>query len=233
LEVSASNAPLVVIPTPIGNLDDITLRAQRALAEADAVVAEDTRVTGRLLQHLGLSKPLISFHVNNEHRMAEQLVRRMAAGERMALCSDAGTPAISDPGFLLVREALRAGLAVECLPGATAFVPALVVSGLPCERFVFEGFLPQKKGRRTRLEALRHEARTMVFYESPHRLLRALGEFAEAFGGERRASVSRELSKLHEETVRGTLADLCAHFTAQEPRGEFVVVVAGTDGPER
>lgn len=225
----ASKASLVLVPTPIGNLDDITIRAQRVLNEVDAVIAEDTRVTGKLLQHIGVNKPLISFHINNEHRMVEQLVARLQQGERFALASDAGTPAISDPGFLLVREALRAGVSVECLPGATAFVPALVVSGLPCDRFVFEGFLPQKKGRHTRLEALRNEERTMIFYESPHRLLRALKEFAEAFGSERAASISRELSKLHEETVRGTLAELLAHFTTHAPRGEFVVVIAGAN----
>jgi 16S rRNA (cytidine1402-2'-O)-methyltransferase len=225
----ASKASLVLVPTPIGNLDDITLRAQRVLAEVDAVIAEDTRVTGRLLQHLGIGKPLISFHVNNEHRMVEQLVARLQQGERFALASDAGTPAISDPGFLLVREAVRAGITVECLPGATAFVPALVVSGLPCDRFVFEGFLPAKKGRHTRLEALRSEERTMIFYESPHRMVRALTEFAKTFGNDRRASASRELSKLHEETVRGTLGDLVSHFTAHEPRGEFVVVIAGAN----
>ncbi|MBK9175122.1 MAG: 16S rRNA (cytidine(1402)-2'-O)-methyltransferase [Flavobacteriales bacterium] len=225
--MSASKARLILVPTPIGNLDDITLRARHVLEEVDAVVAEDTRVTGRLLQHLGLSKPLISFHVNNEHRMVQQLVQRLVAGERFALASDAGTPAISDPGFLLVREAIKAGVSVECLPGPTAFVPALVVSGLPCDRFAFEGFLPPKKGRRTRLEALRNEERTMVFYESPHRLQRALQEFTEVFGDERQASASRELSKLHEETVRGSLHELAAHFTAHEPRGEFVIVVAG------
>lgn len=231
----ASKASLVLVPTPIGNLDDITVRAQRVLAEVDAVIAEDTRVTGRLLQHLGAAKPLISFHANNEHRMVEQLVQRLLRGERFALVSDAGTPAISDPGFLLVREALRAGATVECLPGATAFVPALVVSGLPCERFVFEGFLPQKKGRRARLEALRSEERTMVFYESPHRLPRALQELAAAFGADRPAAVTRELSKLHEETVRGTLGELVAHFTAHAPRGEFVVVVGGAvdESPSR
>jgi len=225
--VSTTHAALVLVPTPIGNLDDITLRAKRALEEADAIIAEDTRVTGRLLQHLGIGKPLISFHSNNEHRMVEQLVKRLASGERFALCSDAGTPAISDPGFLLVREAIRQGIAVECLPGATAFVPALVVSGLPCERFVFEGFLPQKKGRRTRIASLRDEERTLVFYESPHRVARMLAELAEAFGAERPTSVSRELSKLHEETLRGTLGELAAHFAAHEPRGEFVVVVSG------
>lgn len=227
--MSASKSCLVLVPTPIGNLDDITLRAKLVLEESDAVIAEDTRVTGRLLQHLGISKPLLSFHINNEHRMVEQLVRRMIAGERFALCSDAGTPAISDPGYLLVREAIRAGVAVECLPGPTAFVPALVLSGLPCERFVFEGFLPQKKGRRTRIESLREEERTMVFYESPHRLARMLGELADAFGADRPASVARELSKLHEEVLRGTLGELVAHFETHEPRGEFVVVVGGRE----
>lgn len=222
-----SAAPLVVVPTPIGNLEDITLRARRVLSECDAVIAEDTRVSGRLLQHLGLHKPLIAFHINNEHRMVEQLVKRMEAGERFAMCSDAGTPAISDPGFLLVREAVRQGVSVECLPGPTAFVPALVVSGLPCERFVFEGFLPQKKGRRTRIESLRSEERTMVFYESPHRVARMLTELAAVLGADRQACVSRELSKLHEEVRRGTLSDLAVHFEAHEPRGEFVVVVAG------
>ncbi len=225
--MSASRAQLVLVPTPIGNLDDITLRARHVLEEVDAVIAEDTRVTGRLLQHLGIDKPLISFHINNEHRMVEQLVKRMEAGERFAMCSDAGTPAISDPGFLLVREAVRQGVSVECLPGPTAFVPALVVSGLPCERFVFEGFLPQKKGRRTRIESLRSEERTMVFYESPHRVARMLTELAAVLGADRQACVSRELSKLHEEVRRGTLSDLAVHFEAHEPRGEFVVVVAG------
>lgn len=222
-----SRASLVVVPTPIGNLLDITLRAQRVLAEVDAVIAEDTRVTGRLLQHLGIDRPLISFHANNEHRMVEQLVKRMANSERFALVSDAGTPAISDPGFLLVREALKEHIPVECLPGATAFVPALVNSGLPADRFVFEGFLPVKKGRQTRLKELTTETRTMIFYESPHRVLRTLKEFAEIFGSDRPASVSREISKLHEETVRGTLAELVAHFEAKEPRGEFVLVVGG------
>jgi 16S rRNA (cytidine1402-2'-O)-methyltransferase len=215
------------VPTPIGNLDDITLRAVKVLAEVDAVIAEDTRVTGRLLQHLGISRPLIPFHAHNEHRMVDQLVQRLLNGERFALVSDAGTPAISDPGFLLVRAALKSGASVECLPGATAFVPALVNSGLPSDRFVFEGFLPVKKGRRTRLEELKNEVRTIVLYESPHRIVRTLADLAEAFGGERRASVSRELSKLHEETVRGALHELVAHFTTREPRGEFVVVVAG------
>ena len=228
--MSASNASLVLVPTPIGNLDDITIRAQKVLAAVDAVIAEDTRVSGRLLQHLGIVRPLISFHTHNEHRMVEQLVRRMADGEHFALVSDAGTPAISDPGFLLVRAALAANISVECLPGPTAFVPALVNSGLPCDRFIFEGFLPVKKGRRTRLEELCNEPRTLVFYESPHRVVKTLTELAEVCGGERQASASRELSKLHEETVRGTLAQLVLHFTAKEPRGEFVLVVAGAEG---
>lgn len=225
--MSATRSSLTLVPTPIGNLDDITLRAQKVLLEVDGVIAEDTRVTGRLLQHLGIQRPLIPFHAHNEHRMVEQLVARMSSGERFALVSDAGTPAISDPGFLLVRAAVQAGISVECLPGATAFVPALVNSALPSDRFVFEGFLPVKKGRRTRLEELRTEERTIVFYESPHRIQRTLKDLAEALGPERKGSVSREISKLHEETVRGTLAELSAHFTAAEPRGEFVVVVGG------
>ncbi|MGV3637561.1 MAG: 16S rRNA (cytidine(1402)-2'-O)-methyltransferase [Flavobacteriales bacterium] len=227
--MSATRSSLTLVPTPIGNLDDITVRAQKVLAEVDGVVAEDTRVTGRLLHHLGIQRPLVPFHAHNEHRMVDQLVARMAAGERFALVSDAGTPAISDPGFLLVRAALAAGLSVECLPGATAFVPALVNSGLPSDRFVFEGFLPVKKGRRTRLEELRNEARTIVLYESPHRIPRTLRDLAEVLGPDRNASASREISKLHEETVRGTLAGLASHFERHEPRGEFVLVVSGAD----
>lgn len=226
-----SAASLILVPTPIGNLEDITLRAKHVLEQCDTVIAEDTRVSGRLLRHLGIQKPLISFHVNNEHRMVEQLTRRMADGERFALVSDAGTPGISDPGFLLVRACIRNGLAVDCLPGPTAFVPALVMSGLPCERFVFEGFLPQKKGRKTHLESLKGEERTMVFYESPHRLLKAIDEFIGVFGAERRASVSREISKLYEETVRGSLGEVKAHFSQKEPKGEFVIVVAGAEVP--
>lgn len=225
--MSATRSALTLVPTPIGNLDDITLRAVLVLQEVDGVIAEDTRVSGRLLQHLGIKRPLIPFHSNNEHRMVEQLVARLSHGERFALVSDAGTPAISDPGFLLVRAALAAGVSVECLPGATAFVPALVNSGLPCERFVFEGFLPPKKGRRTRLGELARDPRTIVIYESPHRVVRTLLELAEVFGGDRKASASRELSKLHEETVRGTLMELHTHFSTQEPRGEFVLVVEG------
>jgi 16S rRNA (cytidine1402-2'-O)-methyltransferase len=227
--MSATRSALTLVPTPIGNLDDITLRAVQVLREVDAVIAEDTRVTGRLLQHLGIAKPLVSFNNTNEHRMVDRLVDRLRGGERFALVSDAGTPAISDPGFLLVRAAVTAGVAVECLPGPTAFVPALVNSGLPCERFAFEGFLPVKKGRRTRLDELALEPRTVVLYESPHRLVRTLRELVEAFGGDRPASVSRELSKLHEETLRGSLRELHAHFTEHEPRGEFVVVVKGHD----
>ena len=225
--MAPAHASLVIVPTPIGNLGDITLRAIETLRSCDGVIAEDTRVAGRLLQHLGISQPLTSFHINNEHRMLDELVRRLLDGQRLALVTDAGTPGISDPGFLLVRECLRNGLQVECLPGPTAFVPALVVSGLPCDRFVFEGFLPQKKGRRTHLESLRDEERTMVFYESPHRFLKALDEFVGVFGADRRASVSRELSKLHEETVRGTLADVKEHFSRKEPKGEFVICIAG------
>lgn len=223
----ATKAPLVLVPTPIGNLEDVTMRAQRVLSEADLVIAEDTRVSGRLLKHLGIGKPLMSFHTHNEHSAVERVVDRLRNGERVAMISDAGTPGISDPGFLLVRAAILAGIEVECLPGATAFVPALVVSGLPCDRFVFEGFLPQKKGRRTRLEALKEETRTMVLYESPYRVVKLLGELIEVLGPDRPASASREISKLHEETVRGTLTELLAHFTDKEPKGEFVLCIGG------
>lgn len=228
--MSSSKASLILVPTPIGNLDDITLRAIKVLGEADAVVSEDTRVTGRLLQHLGISKVLVPFHAHNEHAVVDRLVERMRQGERFALVTDAGTPGISDPGFLLVRAAIREGISVECLPGATAFVPALVASGLPCDRFVFEGFLPVKKGRQTRLKELSAEPRTIVLYESPHRIARTLRDLAEAFGGGRQAAAVREISKLHEEVLRGTLDELVAHFTGVEPRGEFVVVVGGVGG---
>lgn len=218
---------LVLVPTPIGHLGDITSRAVEVLREADVVLAEDTRTTGFLLRHLGLSTPLRAFHAHNEHRAAEALIAEMRAGKRFALCSDAGTPGISDPGYLLVRKALDAELDVLCLPGPTAFVPALVASGLPCDRFVFEGFLPHKKGRATRIRELADEPRTVVLYESPHRLRKLLTELVEACGAERPAAVCRELTKLHEEVLRGPLASLAEHFAEVEPRGELVVVVGG------
>jgi 16S rRNA (cytidine1402-2'-O)-methyltransferase len=220
---------LILVPTPIGNLEDITLRAVRLLGEVDAIIAEDTRVSGRLMQHLGISKPFIPFHAHNEHRVLEDIIGRLQLGNTFALVSDAGTPGISDPGFLLVRACVRAGIPVETLPGPTAFVPALVNSGLPCDRFVFEGFLPVKKGRRTRLEQLVGEERTIVLYESPHRVARTLADLAEVLGPERPASFSREISKLHEETVRGSLAELVAFFNSKEPRGEFVVCIGGKE----
>jgi len=219
---------LFLVPTPIGNLDDITLRALRVLREADVVACEDTRTSGFLLAHHGIATPRTSFHAHNEHRKVDELVGRMQAGETVALVSDAGTPGISDPGFLLVRAAVAGGVRVEALPGPTAFVPALVASGLPCDRFVYEGFLPQKKGRQTRLRALADEPRTTVLYESPHRLVKLLAELAEVCGAERPASVAREISKLHEEVRRGTLAELHAHYAAQtKVRGEIAVVVGG------
>ena len=221
---------LYVVPTPVGNLEDMTFRAIRILKEADLILAEDTRTSGILLKHFEIKKPMLSHHKFNEHQMVESVVNRIKGGETIALISDAGTPGISDPGFLVVRECVRNGIEVQCLPGATAFVPALVASGLPNEKFCFEGFLPQKKGRMTRLKALQDESRTMVFYESPYRLLKTLIQFAEYFGAERNASVAREISKIHEESVRGTLAQLIEHFTATEPRGEIVIVVAGKDG---
>ena len=218
---------LYLVPTPVGNLEDITLRALRILKEADVVLAEDTRTSGILLKHYDIKTRLCSHHKFNEHQTAEAFAARMAAGEVMALISDAGTPAISDPGFMLVRACVERGVEVQCLPGATAFVPALVASGLPCERFTFEGFLPQKKGRATRLEQLKEEPRTMIFYESPYRVVKTLAQFAEVFGPERRVSACREISKLHEESVRGTMAEVLAHFEENEPRGEFVIVVEG------
>jgi 16S rRNA (cytidine1402-2'-O)-methyltransferase len=221
------NTRLYIIPTPIGNLEDITLRALRILKEVDLILAEDTRTTGNLLRHFQIDKPLQSHHLHNEHKTLETLIPRMLAGQTMALVSDAGTPSISDPGFLLVRECLKAGLDVECLPGATAFVPALVNSGLPSERFCFEGFLPQKKGRKTRLGKLMQEERTMIFYESPFRLVKTLEEFAVVFGTERKASVSRELTKMFEETKRGTLPELAEYFKAKTVKGEIVIVVEG------
>ncbi len=218
---------LILVPTPVGNLEDITLRAVRLLGEVDAIIAEDTRVSGRLMQHLGITKPFIPFHAHNEHRVLEDIIGRLRLGNSFALVSDAGTPGISDPGFLLVRACVKSGIPVETLPGPTAFVPALVNSGLPCDRFVFEGFLPVKKGRRTRLEQLAGEKRTMVLYESPHRVVRTLVDLSEILGAERPASFSREISKLHEETMRGTLGELVAHYKAKEPRGEFVLCVGG------
>ncbi len=218
---------LYLVPTPVGNLEDITLRALRILKEADVVLAEDTRTSGILLKHYDIKTRLCSHHKFNEHQTAEAFAARMAAGEVMALISDAGTPAISDPGFMLVRACVERGVEVQCLPGATAFVPALVASGLPCERFTFEGFLPQKKGRATRLEQLKEEPRTMILYESPYRVVKTLAQFAETFGAERRVAACREISKLHEECVRGTMAEVLAHFEENEPRGEFVIVVEG------
>ncbi len=218
---------LYVVPTPVGNLEDITLRALRVLREADLILAEDTRTTGILLKHYDIRQPLCAHHKFNEHQTAAAFAARMAGGEVMALVSDAGTPGISDPGFLLVRECVSRGVTVQCLPGATAFVPALVSSGLPCDRFCFEGFLPQKKGRQTRLRELATEPRTVVLYESPHRVARSLRELCAAFGEGRRAAACREISKVHEECVRGTLAELAAHFEAEAPRGEFVLVVEG------
>lgn len=222
---------LYVVPTPVGNLEDITMRAVRILREADFVLAEDTRTSAKLLKHLDIQVPMYSHHKFNEHKTVGSLAERIRDCEHhVALISDAGTPAISDPGFMLVREAVKCGVEVQCLPGATAFVPALVSSALPCDKFVFEGFLPQKKGRQSRLNFLKQEQRTMVFYESPYRVLKSLTQFAEAFGADRQAATVREISKLHEECLRGTLAELVAHFTKNEPRGEFVIIVAGADG---
>lgn len=218
---------LYIIPTPIGNLEDITLRAIRLLKEVSVLLAEDTRTSQVLLKHFGIERKLYSHHKFNEHATVDFVASRIEAGESVALISDAGTPGISDPGFLLVRTCLERGLEVETLPGATAFVPALVQSGFPCDRFCFEGFLPQKKGRKKRLQALAEESRTMIFYESPFRVVKALGEMAEVFGEQRRVSVSRELSKKFEETVRGTLAEVKAHFESHAPKGEFVMVVEG------
>lgn len=220
---------LYIIPTPVGNLEDMTFRAIRLLKEVGLVLAEDTRTSSVLLKHFDISNHLMSHHKYNEHGTTASVIERLKGGMDVALISDAGTPGISDPGFFLVREAVEAGIEVQCLPGSTAFVPALVCSGLPCDRFCFEGFLPQKKGRQSRLQALVDESRTMVFYESPYRLVKLLSQMAEVFGNDRRASVSREISKVHEETVRGSLAELQAHFITTPPRGEIVVVVAGKE----
>lgn len=218
---------LTLVPTPIGNLGDLTSRAVEVLAAADLVLAEDTRTTGKLLKHAGVDRPLRAFHLHNEHKVTGDLVRQMLAGAQFALCSDAGTPGISDPGFLLVRACVEAGIPVSCLPGPTAFVPALAASGLPCDRFQFEGFLPHKKGRQKRLTALETAEQTIVLYESPHRVIRLLSELMEHLGKDRRVAACREISKLHEEIVRGSLEEVAAHFAEHEPRGEFVVVVAG------
>lgn len=220
---------LFLVPTPIGNLEDITLRAVNVLKSADVILAEDTRTSGNLLRHLGINKPMQSYHIHNEHQTITRLLERMLKGETMALVSDAGTPAISDPGFLLVRECIKYGITVECLPGPTAFVPALVNSGLPSDRFTFEGFLPHKKGRQTRLQQLANEERTMVFYESPHRLIKSLQQFSEYFGPERQVSVSRELTKVFEENVRGTVQEVIAYFGEKTIKGEIVIVVAGKE----
>lgn len=218
---------LYVVPTPIGNLEDITFRAIRVLKEADVILAEDTRTSGKLLRHFEIETPMQSHHMHNEHKTVGALVKRMLAGETMALISDAGTPAISDPGFLLTRACVEAAIEVDCLPGATAFVPALVNSGLPNDKFVFEGFLPVKKGRQTRLKLLAEEKRTIIFYESPHKILKTLANFVDYFGADRSVSVSRELTKLYEETVRGTAAEVLEHYTNTPAKGEIVLVVAG------
>jgi 16S rRNA (cytidine1402-2'-O)-methyltransferase len=220
---------LFLVPTPIGNLEDMTFRAVRILKEADIILAEDTRTSAPLLKHFGIDKKAYSHHQHNEHQATSEIIRFLTEGKSVALISDAGTPAISDPGFFLVREVLKHDLPVECLPGATAFVPALVNSGLPTDAFVFEGFLPVKKGRQTRLKKLAEEERTIVLYESPHRILKTLEEFAQFFGADRQASVSRELTKLYEETVRGTLTEIKLHFESNILKGEFVICVAGKE----
>jgi 16S rRNA (cytidine1402-2'-O)-methyltransferase len=220
-------AKLYVVPTPIGNLEDFTFRAARVLEEADLILAEDTRTSAKLMAHYQISTPMRSHHMHNEHKTVEKWVDKIREGNTIALITDAGTPAISDPGFLLVRECIKSNLEVDCLPGATAFVPALVNSGLPCDKFVFEGFLPQKKGRQTRLKALAEETKTMVFYESPYRVKKTLEQFVEYMGEDRHVSVSREISKKFEETVRGSVSEVLAHFEAKEPKGEFVIVLDG------
>lgn len=218
---------LYLVPTPIGNLEDMTLRAVRVLKEVDLILAEDTRTSGKLLKHFEIGTQMMSHHMHNEHQTVAGIVKRILAGETIACICDAGTPAISDPGFLLTRACVEAGIEVDCLPGATAFVPALVNSGFPNDKFVFEGFLPVKKGRQTRFLALQEETRTMIFYESPHKLVKTLGHFIDYFGADRPVSVSREITKLHEETVRGTAAEVLAHYTQKPPKGEIVVVVGG------
>ena len=220
---------LYIVPTPVGNMEDMTFRAVRVLKEVDLVLAEDTRTSGMLLKHFDIKNHLLSHHKYNEHGTSKGIIERLKAGQNIALISDAGTPGISDPGFYLAREAARNDIEVQCLPGATACIPAIVASGLPCDKFCFEGFLPQKKGRQTLINSLVDEHRTMIFYESPHRLVKTLGQFVEVFGPERQVSVCREISKLHEESVRGTLSEVNAHFEEKAPRGEIVIVLAGKD----
>ncbi|OIP83036.1 MAG: 16S rRNA (cytidine(1402)-2'-O)-methyltransferase [Porphyromonadaceae bacterium CG2_30_38_12] len=220
---------LFVVPTPVGNLEDMTFRAIKVLQEAELILAEDTRTSGFLMKHFEIRTPMQSYHKFNEHKTVDAIIQRIKSGSKIALISDAGTPSISDPGFLVVRACAENDIEVECLPGATAFVPALVASGIPSDRFCFEGFLPQKKGRQTRLSYLNSEQRTMIFYESPFRLAKTLAQFCQVFGGERKASVSREISKLFEETKRGTLLQLSAYFTEHPPKGEIVIVVAGIE----
>lgn len=224
-----SMSKLTIVPTPVGNLEDITARALRVLREASFVLAEDTRTTSNLFKHFGIETRLMSYHKFNEHNIVDNIVSRIAAGEEVALVSDAGTPAISDPGYLIVRKCIDEGIEVQCLPGATAFVPALVSSGLPNDKFCFEGFLPHKKGRQTAIQALAEEQRTMIFYESPFRLAKTLEQLAEVFGKERRACVSREISKIYEEHRRGTLEELIIHFTETPPKGEIVIIVEGAE----
>lgn len=220
-------AKLFLVPTPIGNLDDMTFRAVNVLKEVDTILAEDTRNSGKLLKHFGINTHMHSHHMHNEHKTVEGIVQQIKNGKTYALISDAGTPAISDPGFLLTRACVEAGIEVDCLPGATAFVPALVNSGFPNDKFVFEGFLPVKKGRQTRLKLLAEETRTIIFYESPHKLVKTLSHFVEFFGEDRPVSVSREITKLHEETIRGTAAEVLEHYTNKPPKGEIVIVVGG------
>jgi 16S rRNA (cytidine1402-2'-O)-methyltransferase len=218
---------LILVPTPIGNLEDVTLRALRVLKESDLILAEDTRTSSKLLKHFDIGTNMQSFHMHNEHKMLARVLDRLKAGEQIAMISDAGTPGVSDPGFLLVRACVENGIATECLPGATALIPALVVSGLPSDRFVFEGFLPPKKGRQTRLKVWAQEVRTIVFYESPHKLLKTLAQMKEFVGDDRQLSVSRELTKKFEETVRGSVDELINHFTEKAPKGEFVIILEG------
>ena len=218
---------LFLVPTPIGNLEDITFRSIRILNEVDLILAEDTRTSGKLLQHFDIKPPMQSFHMHNEHKVLDKMIDKLKLGIKIALISDAGTPGISDPGFLLVRACVEEGIETECLPGATALIPAIVQSGFPTDRFIFEGFLPSKKGRQTRLKLWSEETRTIVFYESPHKIVKTLSQLQKFVGGDRRLSVSRELSKKFEETVRGTVNELALHFTNKAPKGEFVVVVEG------